>query len=90
MSLDFVYDLKEKLEEQGLEHLILVCRLGDKQSKLDLFFDLKSEESIEFACLALREVCSKLQNGEEIEPNMFYDTEEEDDSEGNNDEEDSE
>ena len=43
-SLDFVYDLTEKLdEEEDLSYLVLTIREGSKEDKVDVFFRLDPE-----------------------------------------------
>ena len=43
-SLDFVYDLTEKLdEEEDLNYLVLTIREGSKEDKVDVFFRLDPE-----------------------------------------------
>ena len=49
-SMDFAYDLIEKLsEEPDNDYLILILRKGNKQDKVDLFygFDQESKETLE-------------------------------------------
>ena len=36
-SLDFVYDLVEKLEEDNIEYLVLTLRQGKTEDKVDVF-----------------------------------------------------
>jgi hypothetical protein len=43
-SLDFVYDLTEKLdEEESLNYLVLTIREGSKEDKVDVFFRIDPE-----------------------------------------------
>ena len=43
-SLDFVYDLTEKLdEEEDLNYLVLTIRAGSKEDKVDVFFRIDAE-----------------------------------------------
>ena len=43
-SLDFVYDLTEKLDkEEDLNYLVLTIREGSKEDKVDVFFRLDPE-----------------------------------------------
>ena len=49
-SMDFAYDLIEKLsEEPDNDYLILILRKGNTQDKVDLFyrFDQESKETLE-------------------------------------------
>tara|TARA_R110000824_G_scaffold55069_14_gene151768 strand:- start:57 stop:296 length:240 start_codon:yes stop_codon:yes gene_type:complete len=47
-SLDFVYDLVEKLEEDNIQYLVLVLRDGKLEDKIDVFFNLDSESEPSF------------------------------------------
>ena len=42
-SLDFIYDITEKLDEEEIEYLVLTIRQGDKQDKVDVFFKISGE-----------------------------------------------
>ena len=43
-SLDFIYDLTEKLdEEEDLDYLVLSIREGSKEDKVDVFFRISPE-----------------------------------------------
>tara|TARA_Y100001973_G_C5198000_1_gene335630 strand:+ start:152 stop:397 length:246 start_codon:yes stop_codon:yes gene_type:complete len=46
-SLDFVYDLVEKLDEENLQYLVLTIREGRSEDKVDVFFNVeKSSEGV--------------------------------------------
>tara|TARA_Y100000361_G_C11152934_1_gene342298 strand:- start:1062 stop:1310 length:249 start_codon:yes stop_codon:yes gene_type:complete len=47
-SLDFVYDLVEKLDEEKLEYLIVTMREGREENKVDAFFSIKPESEDTF------------------------------------------
>lgn len=47
-SLDFVYDLVEKLDEEKLEYLIVTMREGREENKVDAFFSIKPESENTF------------------------------------------
>ena len=47
-SLDFVYDLVEKLEEDNIQYLVLALREGKQEDKIDVFFNLNSESEPSF------------------------------------------
>ena len=47
-SLDFVYDLVEKLEEDNIQYLVLALRDGKLEDKIDVFFNLNSESEPSF------------------------------------------
>ena len=42
-SLDFIYDITEKLDEEEIEYLVLTIRQGEKQDKVDVFFKVSGE-----------------------------------------------
>ena len=42
-SLDFVYDITEKLDEEKIDYLVLTIRDHKKESKVDVFFNVCRE-----------------------------------------------
>ena len=42
-SLDFIYDITEKLDEEDIDYLVLAIREGDAQDKVDVFFSIKPD-----------------------------------------------
>ena len=40
-SLDFIYDITEKLDEEELDYLVLAIREGRYEDKVDVFFRVK-------------------------------------------------
>ena len=40
-SLDFIYDITEKLDEEELDYLVLAIREGPHEDKVDVFFNVK-------------------------------------------------
>ena len=40
-SLDFIYDITEKLDEEEIEYLVLAIRKGKREDKVDVFLELK-------------------------------------------------
>jgi hypothetical protein len=59
MSMDFVYDLKEKLEEQNLEYSICIIKplKKDGETKIEIFYDIKTDESFDSMCDAFDAIC---------------------------------
>lgn len=47
-SLDFVYDLVERFEEDNIEYLVLTLRQGNTEDKVDAFFNITSESEDAF------------------------------------------
>jgi hypothetical protein len=63
-SLDFVYDLKEKLEEEKIEYIICVIMHGRKDSKIDMHMNLLSDESIDMVCDTFSKICNNDESDE--------------------------
>ena len=42
-SLDFVYDITEKLDEEKIDYLVLTIRERKTESKVDVFFNVSPE-----------------------------------------------
>ena len=61
-SLDFVYDLVEKLDEEKLEYLIVTMREGREENKVDAFFSIKPESEDTFYT-SLEEIKKVLKDG---------------------------
>jgi hypothetical protein len=58
MSMDFVYDLKEKLEEQKIEYALCVMKpLRNGDTKVELFYNITEDDSYESMCDAMNIVC---------------------------------
>jgi len=57
-SLDFIYDITEKLDEEEIEYLVLTIRQGKKQDKVDVFFRIsaESEEVFETSIDRIKEI----------------------------------
>ena len=48
MSMDFVYDLKEKLEEQKIEYALCIMKpIKNGDTKVELFYHIENDESFE-------------------------------------------
>ena len=45
-SLDNVYDTIQKLEDHGIEYLLITVDKGKKQGKADVFYNLKDRASM--------------------------------------------
>ena len=48
-SLDFVYDITEKLDEEKIDYLVLTIRGGAREDKVDVFFRIKEESEEVFS-----------------------------------------
>jgi|TARA_B100002003_G_scaffold202715_1_gene195050 hypothetical protein len=45
-SLDFVFDLAEKLSNDNIDYFIVTIKPGKTETKADLFFDIRSEDAL--------------------------------------------
>lgn len=45
-SLDFVFDLAEKLSKDNIDYFIVTLKDGKLETKADLFFDISSDDSL--------------------------------------------
>tara|TARA_R100000008_G_scaffold67884_1_gene44990 strand:+ start:8967 stop:9212 length:246 start_codon:yes stop_codon:yes gene_type:complete len=57
-SLDYIYDITEKLDEENLNYLVLTIREGQKEDKVDVFFNIKPqcEEVFERSIQQVKEI----------------------------------
>tara|TARA_Y100000361_G_C10914538_1_gene215698 strand:+ start:302 stop:547 length:246 start_codon:yes stop_codon:yes gene_type:complete len=47
-SLDFVYDLVEKFDEEKLDYLVITMREGREEDKVDAFFSIQPDSENTF------------------------------------------
>lgn len=47
-SLDFVYDLVEKFDEEKLDYLVITMREGREEDKVDAFFSIQPDSESTF------------------------------------------
>lgn len=57
-SLDFVYDLKDKLEEENIEFAICIIHHSKEESKIDMHLNLLSDESVDLVCRSFDKMCN--------------------------------
>ena len=58
MSLDFVYDLKEKLEEQKIEYALAIMRpFNNGDTRVEVFYSIENDDSFESMCDAFNIAC---------------------------------
>ncbi len=56
--MDFVYDLKEKLEEQKIEYALCIMKpIKNGDTKVELFYHIEKDESFESMCDAFSIAC---------------------------------
>jgi hypothetical protein len=53
-SLDNVYDTIQKLEDYGIEYLLITIEKGKKQGKADVFYSLKDQASMKILSRGLQ------------------------------------
>jgi len=63
-SLDFIYDITEKLDEEKLDYLVLAIREGRHEDKVDVFFNVrKNAEDVLISSLdQIKEIISDRDN----------------------------
>jgi hypothetical protein len=52
-SMDYIYDLTQKLDEGGIEYLLITVQKGKKTGKADVFYSLKDRESMKILASGL-------------------------------------
>ena len=56
--MDFVYDLKEKLEEQKMEYALCIMKpIRGGDTRVELFYHIENDESMEAMCDAFDIAC---------------------------------
>ena len=54
-SLDDIYDMLQKLDNSGIEYLLITVQKGKKNGKADVFFSLKNVDSMRILSSGLKE-----------------------------------
>lgn len=52
-SMDDIYDLTQKLDENNIEYLLITVQKGKKSGKADVFFNLKDRNSMKILASGL-------------------------------------
>jgi hypothetical protein len=71
-SLDNVYDTIQKLEDYGIEYLLITIEKGKKKGKADVFYSLKDKASMKILAKGLHvfnEEIDKIEKEQEDEEN---------------------
>jgi hypothetical protein len=71
-SLDNVYDTIQKLEDYGIEYLLITIEKGKKKGKADVFYSLKDRASMKILAKGLHvfnEEIDKIQKEQEEDEN---------------------
>jgi hypothetical protein len=61
-SLDDIYDIIQKLEDGGIEYLLITVQKGKKQGKADVFFSLKDKASMKILATGLAAFNKEIDN----------------------------
>lgn len=59
-SLDDIYDMIQKLEDLGIEYLLITIQKGTKNGKADVFYDLKDKNSLRVLSVGLNEFMKRI------------------------------
>jgi len=71
-SLDNVYDTIQKLEDYGIEYLLITIEKGKKKGKADVFYSLKDKASMKILAKGLHvfnEEIDKIEREQENDEN---------------------
>lgn len=63
-TLDFVYDLKDKMDDENMEYIILLVQHGPKESSVNAFYSIEGDSSADMLCLASKNICERVGAGE--------------------------
>lgn len=61
-SLDNIYDITQKMEDTGMEYLLVVIQKGKKNGKADVFYNLKDKNSLEILAKGLQAFNTEIEN----------------------------
>lgn len=59
-SLDDIYDLTQKLEDNNIEYLLITIQKGKKNGKADVFYCLKDRNSMKILTQGLNEFTKEI------------------------------
>jgi hypothetical protein len=81
-SLDNVYDLTEKLSEEGIEYILISVQKGKKENRVDVMLDLLSDDTTLAACAVMQHLHDSLikdvdLDGEEFSLDLIRDAQNE-------------
>jgi hypothetical protein len=54
-SLDDIYDMLQKLDDSGIEYLLITVQKGKKNGKADIFYSLKDGNSMRILSVGLKQ-----------------------------------
>jgi len=61
-SLDDIYDMTQKLEDSGIEYLLITIQKGKKNGKADVFYSLKDDNSMRVLSAGLKMFNKEIDN----------------------------
>jgi len=59
-SLDDIYDMVQKLEDNNIEYLLITVQKGKKAGKADVFYSLKDRNSMKILTNGLNEFSKEI------------------------------
>lgn len=59
-SLDDIYDMVQKLEDNNIEYLLITVQKGKKNGKADVFYSLKDRNSMKILTTGLNEFSKEI------------------------------
>lgn len=59
-SLDDIYDLINKLDDNNIEYLLITVQKGKKNGKADVFYSLKDRNSMKILTMGLKEFTKEI------------------------------
>lgn len=59
-SLDDIYDLINKLDDNNIEYLLITVQKGKKNGKADVFYSLKDRNSMKILTMGLNEFTKEI------------------------------
>ncbi|NBW13025.1 MAG: hypothetical protein EBR82_33900 [Caulobacteraceae bacterium] len=71
-SLDDIYDIIQKLEDSGIEYLLITVQKGKKQGKADVFFSLKDKASMKILATGLEAFNKEIDNIDRLDEDKDY------------------
>ena len=59
-TLDFVYDLKERLDDEKMEYVLLIVQHAADESHVNAFYSIEKDSSADMLCMASQRLCDNL------------------------------
>ncbi len=80
-SLDNIYDLTEKLSNEGIDFVLITIQKGKKENRCDVMLDLETDDTSLAACAVMEHLHQSLMqdisiDGEEFQLDIISDSEE--------------